>query len=107
MATVEPIISTPGDLVSLNVVRRSDGKSLTFVVHEKTHIRDLKNELKLRLTPQFEQGCRLVFRDHVLKGKHSLKHYGIKKGVDGQDISSMFKFFHFFFPKFYLRFYSG
>jgi len=86
--------------VSVTVVRKSDGKSLTFVLDEKTHVHELKHELKIRLPPRFEEGCRLIFRDKVLKGKHSLKHYGIRKGVNDQAISSMFKLFHFFFIKF-------
>ncbi|CAF1464278.1 unnamed protein product [Adineta steineri] len=85
--STEPVISTPTDQVSVTVVRKSDGQSLTFVLDEKTHVHDLKTELKLRLKPQFEEGCRLIFRDKVLKGKHSLKHYGIKKGVNDQAIS--------------------
>ena len=93
---IEPIISTPTDQVSVTVVRKSDGKSITFVMNEKTHIHDLKNELKLRLKPRFEQGCRLIFRGKVLKGKHSLKHYGIKKGVNDQAICSMFKLLNIF-----------
>ncbi len=89
----EAVIHTPTDQVSVTVVRKSDGHSLTFVLDEKTHIHDLKHELKRRLKPQFEQGCRLIFRNKVLKGKHTLKHYGIKKGVNDQAISSMFIFF--------------
>jgi len=85
-----PIIDTPTDQVSVTVVRKSDGHSLTFVMDEKTHVHELKTELKLRLKPQYPQGCRLIFRDKVLKGKHSLRHYGIKKGVNDQAISSMF-----------------
>lgn len=76
------------DQVSVTVVRKSDGHSLTFVLDEKTHIRELKQELKRRLKPRFEQGCRLIFREKVMKGKHTLKHYGIKKGVNDQAISS-------------------
>jgi hypothetical protein len=95
--STEPIISTPTHLVSLTVVRKSDGQSINFVLDEKSHVHQLKNELKIRLPPRFEQGCRLIFRDKVLKGKHSLKHYGIKKGVDDQAISSMFKLFDLFF----------
>ena len=87
-SSTEPIITTPTDQVSVTVVRKSDGKSLTFVLDEKTHVHELKNVLKQRLTPRYEQGCRLIFRDKVLKGKHSLKHYGIKKGVNDQAISS-------------------
>lgn len=90
------VITTPTDHVSLTVVRKSDGHSLTFVLNEKTHVHELKTELRARLKPQFEQGCRLIFRDKVLKGKHSLKHYGIKKGVNDQAISSKFKLFHLF-----------
>ncbi|CAF2380632.1 unnamed protein product [Rotaria sp. Silwood2] len=86
-ASTEPIIVTPTDQVSVTVVRKSDGQSITFVMDEKTHVHDLKKELKLRLKPKFEQGCRLIFRGKVLKGKHSLKHYGIKKGVNDQAIS--------------------
>jgi hypothetical protein len=88
-SSTDQIISTPTDLVSVSVVRKSDGQLMTFVLGEKTKIHDLKTELKSRLKPQFEQGCRLIFRGKVLKGKHSLKHYGIKKGVDDQSISSM------------------
>jgi hypothetical protein len=90
-APIEHIISTPTHKVSLTVVRKSDGHSLSFVLDEKTHVHELKKELKALLPPQFEEGCRLVFRDKVLKGKHSLKHYGIKKGVDDQAISSRSK----------------
>jgi len=90
-APIEYVISTPTSQVSLTVVRKSDGQSLDFVLDEKTHVHELKKELKARLRPQFEQGCRLIFRDKVLKGKHSLKHYGIKKGVDDQAISSRSK----------------
>ena len=84
----DPIISTHTDQVSVTVVRKSDGQSMTFVMDEKTHVHDLKMELRIRLPPQYEQGCRLIFRDKVLKGRHSLKHYGIKKGVNDQAISS-------------------
>jgi hypothetical protein len=97
--STEPIISTPTHLVSLTVVRKSDGQSINFVLDEKSHVHQLKNELKIRLPPRFEQGCRLIFREKVLKGKHSLKHYGIKKGVDDQAISSMYKLFNLFFIK--------
>ncbi|CAF1332193.1 unnamed protein product [Adineta steineri] len=83
----EPVIITPTDQVSVTVVRKSDGHSMTFVLDEKTHIHDLKHELKRRLKPRYEQGCRLIFRNKVLKGKHTLKHYGIKKGVNDQAIS--------------------
>ncbi|CAF1600505.1 unnamed protein product, partial [Didymodactylos carnosus] len=76
----------PTDQVSVNVMRKSDGKKLEFILPETTTIRELKNDLKHRLTPQFVPGCRLIFRDEVLKGKHTLKHYGIKVGVDDQDI---------------------
>jgi len=72
--------------VSLNVKRKSDGKMAEFILPETTTILELKNDLKHRLTPQYPQSCRLIFRDEVLKGKHTLKHYGIKVGVDGQDI---------------------
>ncbi len=96
-APVEHVISTPTDQVSVTVVRKSDGHSVTFVLDEKTHVHELKNELRARLKPQFEQGCRLIFRDHVLKGKHSLKHYGIKKGVNDQAISSKFKLIYLLF----------
>jgi hypothetical protein len=88
----EPAVVKSADQVSVTVVRKSDGHSLTFVLAEKTHIHDLKQELKRRLKPRFEQGCRLIFREKVLKGKHTLKHYGIKKGVNDQAISSMFNF---------------
>jgi hypothetical protein len=93
-APIEHIISTPTDHVSVTVVRKSDGHSLTFILNEKTHVYELKNELRARLKPQFEKGCRLIFRDEVLKGKHSLKHYGIKKGVNDQAISSRSKLIH-------------
>lgn len=92
-STPEPIITTPTDQVSVTVVRKSDGKAMTFVMDEKTHLHELKAVLKKRLTPQHEHGCRLIFREKVMKGKHSLKHYGIRKGVNDQSISSKFKQF--------------
>ncbi|CAF4709732.1 unnamed protein product, partial [Rotaria sp. Silwood2] len=52
-----------------------------------TRIHNLKHELKRRLKPRFDRGCRLIFRNKVLKGKHTLKHYGIKKGVNDQAIA--------------------
>jgi hypothetical protein len=42
----EPVIHTHTDQVSVTVVRKSDGQSLTFVLDEKTHIHDLIMELK-------------------------------------------------------------
>lgn len=87
----DAIVVTPTDQVSLTVVRKSDGQAMTFVLDEKTHIGDLKNELRKRLKPRYKKGCRLIFRDKVLKGKHSLRHYGIKKGVNDQAICSKFR----------------
>ena len=81
-------IVTPTGQVSITVVRKSDGQAMTFVLDEKTHIEELKTELRIRLKPKFKKGCRLIFREQVLKGKHSLRHYGIKKGVNDQAISS-------------------
>ncbi|CAF0804711.1 unnamed protein product [Didymodactylos carnosus] len=78
--------TAPTDQVSINVMRKSDGKFLGFILSEKATIHELKHELKLRLTPQYPQGCRLIFRDKVLKGRHTLKHYGLKVGVNQQDI---------------------
>ena len=92
-SSTEPVISKPTDQVSITVVRKSDGHSMTFVLDAKTHIHELKHELKRRLKPQFQQGCRLIFRNQVLKGKYTLKHYGIKKGVNDQAISSMLEYF--------------
>lgn len=82
------VVVTPTEQVSLKVVRRSDGQAINFVFHEKTHVEHLKDQLRMKLAPQFKKGCRLVFREKVLKGKHSLKHYGIKKGVNDQAICS-------------------
>ena len=100
---IEPIITTPTDHVSLTVVRKSDGQSITFVLGEKTHVHDLKTVLRLRLKPQFEQGCRLIFREKVLKGRHSLKHYGIKKGVNDQILSSRINFLGRLSPPLHVR----
>ena len=100
-------VTTPTEQVSVTVVRKSDGQSMTFVLDEKTRVHDLKNELKARLKPQFEQGCRLIFRGKVLKGKHSLKHYGIKKGVNDQAVSSMFELFYLFLDQISRFLYSG
>ncbi len=91
-SSTEPVIHTPTDQVSVTIVRKSDGHSMTFVLNEKTHIHELKRELKQRLKPQFEEGCRLIFRGKVLKGRYTLKHYGIKKGVNDQAIASMLTF---------------
>jgi hypothetical protein len=104
-SSTEPVITTPTDQVSVTVVRKSDGQSVTFVLNEKTHIHDLKHELKRRLKPQFNQSCRLIFRDKVLKSKNTLKHYGIKKGVNDQAISSRSNFFlkYIFYIIFYIQ----
>lgn len=87
------VVVTPTDQVSITVVRKSDGHAMTFVLDEKTHIEELKTELRLRLKPRYKKGCRLIFRDKVLKGKHSLRHYGIKKGVNDQAICSKSRLF--------------
>ncbi|CAF1155926.1 unnamed protein product [Rotaria magnacalcarata] len=86
-SSAEPMFNRSTDQVSLTVVRKSDGLSVTFVLNEKTRIHDLKHELKRRLKPRSERGYRLIFRNKVLKGKHTLKHYGIKKGVNDQAIA--------------------
>ncbi|CAF3373927.1 unnamed protein product [Rotaria sp. Silwood1] len=61
-SSAEPILNRSTDQVSLTVVRKSDGQSMTFVLDEKTRIHDLKHELKRRLKPRFDGGCRLIFR---------------------------------------------
>lgn len=98
-SSTEPMFTRSTDQVSVTVVRKSDGQSMTFVLNEKTRIHDLKHELKRRLKPRFDRGCRLIFRDKLLKGKHTLKHYGIKKGVNDQAISSMSKIFALLYLK--------
>lgn len=108
----EPGHARSTDQVSVTVVRKSDGQSLTFVLNEKTRIHDLKHELKRRLKPSFENGCRLIFRDKLLKGRHTLKHYGIKKGVNDQAIASKFninfsiKYFFFSWQNNYIILFS-
>ena len=96
------MINRSTDQVSVTVVRKSNGQSITLILNEKTHIHDLKHELKRRLKPQVQRGFHLIFRGKVLKGKHTLKHYGIKKGVNDQAISSMLIGFNIYIYMFFI-----
>ncbi|CAF1148355.1 unnamed protein product [Didymodactylos carnosus] len=78
--------STTADQVQVTITRKSDGKSMVFNLAEKATVKELKTELKARLTPQYAEGCRLIYKGKVLKGKHSLKHYGLKAAAGGTDI---------------------
>ena len=61
--STELVMNMPCEQVSITVVRKSDGQSVTHILSENTLIHDLKHGLKRLLKPQFEQGCRLIFRE--------------------------------------------
>ncbi|CAF1007920.1 unnamed protein product [Didymodactylos carnosus] len=69
----------PVNQVQLTITRKSDGELLLLTVDEKSIVSELKAELKSRLPPQHEQGCRLIYKGKVLKSKRTLKHYGLTK----------------------------
>ena len=43
-ASSDPVITTPTDHVSVTVVRKCDGQAMTVVLHEHTHVPELKDE---------------------------------------------------------------
>lgn len=63
--------------VQITVTRKSDDALVTLILHEKTTVAELKAQIRTYLSPQYIQGCRLIFNGKVLRSKHSLKHYGL------------------------------
>lgn len=63
--------------VQVTITRKSDDATVVIVVHQKTTIGDLKKEIKSRLPPKFDEGCRLVYKGKVLRSKRTLKYYGL------------------------------
>jgi hypothetical protein len=60
------------------VKRLSDGSSTYFDdITEGSFVRKLKRRLRKDFKPAQKNGCRLVFNGHVLKSRHTLKHYNI------------------------------
>ncbi|CAF1379159.1 unnamed protein product [Didymodactylos carnosus] len=86
MSATIPVVTTTVDRVNFTVTRKSDGQSLAFSLPEKSSVKDLKNDLKARLPPQFQEGCRLICKGKIMKGKHKIHHYGFKNGTNGVPI---------------------
>ena len=62
----------------ITVKRVSDGKTIKLDTINPDHrVSDVKKELHVKLAPQFEHGCRLMFNGKVLKSIHKLKHYSM------------------------------
>ena len=60
----------------LTIKRVSDGKTLKLDnINPDNRVSEVKKELRVKLAPQFEHGCRLTFGGKVLKSIHRLKHY--------------------------------
>ena len=60
----------------LTIKRISDGKTIKLDnMHPDNRVSEVKKELHVKLAPQFEHGCRLMFGGKVLKSIHKLKHY--------------------------------
>ncbi len=63
--------------MQLTITRKSDDTSVVLLFNEKTTIGEVKKELRTRLAPQFDEGCRLIYKGKVLRSKRTLKHYGL------------------------------
>ena len=60
----------------ITVKRVSDGHTLKLdAMGPGNRVSEVKKELHVKLAPQFEHGCRLMFGGKVLKSIHRLKHY--------------------------------
>ncbi|CAF0725993.1 unnamed protein product [Adineta ricciae] len=70
-------MTTGPNQVQLTVTRKSDDSTVVLVVNEKITVGELKTEIRSRLPPKFDQGCRLIFNGKVLRSKRKLKHYGL------------------------------
>jgi hypothetical protein len=70
-------MTTAPNQVQLTITRKSDDSSVVLLVNQKTTIAELKTELRTRLPPQFDEGCRLIYKGKVLRSKRTLKHYGL------------------------------
>jgi hypothetical protein len=61
----------------VQVTIKSDDTSVVLLLNQKTTIGEIKQELRTRLPPQFDEGCRLIYKGKVLHSKRTLKHYGL------------------------------
>ena len=60
----------------LTIKRISDGQTIKLDnINPTNTVSEVKKELHVKLAPQFEHGCRLMFGGKVLKSIHRLKHY--------------------------------
>ena len=62
-------MTTAPNQVQLTITRKSDDSSVVLLVNQKTTIAELKTELRTRLPPQFDEGCRLIYKGKVLRSK--------------------------------------
>lgn len=63
--------------MQITVTRKSDDSSVVILVNEKITVGELKTEIRSRLPPKFDEGCRLIYQGKVLRSKRKLKHYGL------------------------------
>ncbi|CAF0726491.1 unnamed protein product [Adineta steineri] len=72
-------MTTAPNQVQVTITRKSDDKSVILLVNEKITVKELKTEIREKLPPQFEEGCRLIYQGKVLTSKRTLKRYGLTK----------------------------
>ncbi|UJR33680.1 hypothetical protein I4U23_021109 [Adineta vaga] len=70
-------MTTGPNQVQLTILRKSDDETAVLLVNEKITVGELKTEIRARLPPKFDQGCRIFFNGKVLRSKHKLKYYGM------------------------------
>ena len=64
--------------MTITVVRLSDGSKHVFNdLSPDSRVKSLKSALRKDFLPKFQNGCRLIFNNKIMKSIHHLKHYGI------------------------------
>lgn len=63
--------------VQVTIIRKSDDSTVVLLVNQKVTVGELKTEIRTRLPPKFDEGCRLIYKGKVLRSKRKLKHYGL------------------------------
>ena len=70
-------MTTAPNQVQLTITRKSDDSTVVLLFNEKATIGEVKQEIRNRRPPQFDEGCRLIYKGKVLHSKRTLKHYGL------------------------------
>jgi len=63
--------------VQITIIRKSDDSTVVLIVNEKITVGELKTEIRTRLPPKYDQGCRLIYQGKVLRSRRKLKYYGL------------------------------